>query len=114
MAQFCASKQGPVPGPYSAPFPLLPPQSTKGHVEETVARIEGTGTKGNRKSLKILLLLPVIIVTFSTFPASQQSEENAPERLKLSTLSDCSNLLTTDATWLPLPPSSPESRSAVQ
>lgn len=64
-------------------------------MEETAARIEGTGGK-------VLFLPPVISVTFSTFPVSQESKESAPKKLKLSTWSDCSHLQTSDAKWLPL------------
>lgn len=115
--QFWASKQMPVsPESLSVPFLRLPSQSTKRHMEEMVAVIEGMDGNGKTKSLKVLFLPPVVSVTFSTFPVSQGEHENALRKLKLSSLNDCSDLQTTDAKCpvLPPAPSSPGSSSSVQ
>ena len=68
----------PVSDSVSIPFMFLPSQSTKGRMEETVARIEGTSAHGKRKSLKVLFLPPVISITLSNSPVSQKSKEDAP------------------------------------
>lgn len=76
-----------------------------------MAIIEGRDGNGKRKSLKVPFLPPVVSVTFSTSQLVRGNEENALKKLELSSLSDCSNLQTTDAKCLP--PSSPESSSSM-
>lgn len=79
------------PESLSIPLLSLTSQSTEGHL---AAIIEGMDGNGKRKSLKVLFLPPVVSVTFSTFPVSQEEWRECP---KLSSLSDCSDLQTTDA-----------------
>lgn len=71
--------QVPVPESHSIPFLFFLSQSTKGHLEEIMARMEGTGGNGKRKSLKVLFLPPVTSVAFSTFPVSQGERRECPE-----------------------------------
>lgn len=65
------------------------------------AIIEGRDGNGKRKSLKVLFLPPVASETFSASELVRRNEENALKKLELSSLSDCSNLQTTDAKCLP-------------
>ena len=74
-----ASEQVPVPESHSIPFPFIPSQNTKGHTEEIMARIEGTGGNGKRKSLEVLPQPPVTSVAFSTFPVSQEEPRECPK-----------------------------------
>lgn len=78
---FWASKWVPVCVIHSVSpsLPSLVLQSTKGHMEETVARTKGTGGNEKRKSLKFLFLPPVISVTFYTFPVSQGERGECPK-----------------------------------